>query len=436
LACNLFKSSVGFKKVMGNRLMDVTISANKKGKRKGLILTLLGGGLLLLCMFWLYSQPSANSKVAAEQLWFDDVKQGSLTVQVSGFGILESKVQRFLTASDAAVVEEVLLRPGAVVTPESVILIMSNPVLGQAVVQAELALKTEEGELKQLKLTQEREILEASNQQVELGLDLSVFQARLEAMGQLVKDGTVTRLDFLETQAEVNKLTGRLKNSKSRLSQLKRLHQQSLQIQQEQIDEKLSLLSLANDRVKSLHVKAGIHGVLQALPGRVGERVDVGSQLAFVGGTDELIAVVQVPQRDVQGMLAEMPASIDTRGGVARGYVSRIDPVVNDGNVEVEIILTGVLPDNARPSLNVEANIELNVLDNVLYIQAPVNASQHSRLEVFKVNDEKQTAQRTWLQFGAKSGQFIEIKSGALLNERFILSDMRKFTEHLVINLN
>lgn len=416
--------------------MDVTISANKTGNQRRLILMCLGAGLMLLFIFWLYNQPSANSQVANEQLWFDNVKQGNLTVQVSGFGILESKVQRFLTASDAAVVEEVLLRPGAVVNPESVILVMSNPVLGQAVVQATLALKTEEGELKQLKLTQEREILEASNQQVELGLDLSVFEARLEAMSQLVKNGTVTQLDFLETQAEVNKLSGRLKNSKSRLSQLKRLHQQGLQIQQEQIDEKISLLSLANDRVKRLHVKAGIHGVLQALPVRLGQRVDVGSQLAFVGGTDELIAVVQVPQRDVQDMITEMPASIDTRGGVAKGYVSRIDPVVNDGNVEVEIILTGALPGNARPSLNVEANIELSVLGNVLYMQAPVNASQHSSHVVFKVNDEKQTAQKTWLQFGAKSGQFIEIKSGALLNERFILSDMRKFTEHLTINLN
>ncbi|GAA0350657.1 efflux RND transporter periplasmic adaptor subunit [Bowmanella denitrificans] len=415
--------------------MDVKVSPVKAMYSKRYILPAV---TLVFSVFsvWLYSQPSASSQVEVGQLWLGQVNQGALALEVTGFGVLESKVQRFLTAANEAVIEEILLKPGAVVTPDSVILTMSNPGIGQALVQAELALKAEKGKLKQLVLTQEREMLDANNQQAELRLDLDVVKARFEAETKLANSGIVTQLTLLETQAQVNKLSGRLANSQQRLAQLTRLHQQSLQIQKEQIDEKQSLLALAKDRMARLQVKAGIDGVLQALPVELGQSVSVGSQLALVGGTDELIAVVQVPQRDVQGMMPGMQASIDTRGGVAEGEVRLIDPVVKEGNVEVEIALTGTLPDNARPSLNVEARIRLGTLPDALYIKAPVNVAQHSRHQVFKVDDERHTAELTWLEFGAKSGQFIEIKAGAARDQRFILSDMRQYAEQSHISLN
>lgn len=415
--------------------MDVKVSSARNIHKKHYFLAVAVGVISLSCL-WLFSQPSASRTVSADKLWFDQVKQGSLVLEVTGFGVLESKVQRFLTASSEAVIEEILLKPGAKVSPDSVILQMSNPSIGQALVQAELALNAEKGKLKQLKLTQERAMLEASNQQTELELDLKVAKIRLDAETKLASSGVVTQLTLLETQAEVNKLSGRLVNSRKSLSQLKRVNAQSLQIQQELIDEKQSLLTLAHERMARLQVKAGIHGVLQALPVELGQSVSVGTQLALVGGTDELMAVIQVPQRDVQGMTPNMAASIDTRGGVAEGVVRRIDPVVTDGNVEVEITLIGDLPENARPSLNVEAKIRLGALDNILYINAPVNSAQHSKQQVFKVNDQNQTAQLTLLEFGAKSGQFIEIKSGALLNDRFILSDMQKYSDQPTLSLN
>ena len=196
--------------------MDVKVSKNKVSNKKGRIWVALTAIFLIVCA-WLYVQPSAMSKVNSEQLWFGQVKQGTLPLEVTGFGVLESKVQRFLTASFSAVVEEVLLKPGAIVTPESIILRMSNPDIGQAVVQAELALNAQKGKLKQLVLTQEREMLEANNEQAELMLDLKVVEARVVAETKLAKQGIVTQLTLLETQAKVNKLSGRLENNKKRL---------------------------------------------------------------------------------------------------------------------------------------------------------------------------------------------------------------------------
>jgi len=414
--------------------LDIKVEIEKKSSKKGLITALAVGGALLV-IYWIFNLPAANSKVESQQLWIEQVQQGTLELTVTGFGQLESKVQRFLTAPYSAVVEEIVLRPGAKVTPDSIILKMSNPEINQAVTLAKLALNAENARLKQLKLTQARENLSTENDIAELKLDLGVFRSKLAAETKLAKQGIVTQLNLMTTQAEVNKLAGRLDNTKKRMQQLINIHQQGLQIQQEQIAEKSSLLTIAENNFQRLLVRAGIDGVLQALPIELGQSVSIGHQLALVGGTNDLLAIVQIPQRDVQAMLPEMSVSIDTRGGVAKGTVRRIDPVVKDGNVEVEIELIGQLPKNARPSLMVEAKVNLGRLENVLYIKSPVNSSPHSRLKVFKVDAENNNAQATWLDLGVKNGQFIEVKSGANHGEKFILSDMSKFAQQPSIQI-
>ncbi|MBU1621700.1 MAG: HlyD family efflux transporter periplasmic adaptor subunit [Gammaproteobacteria bacterium] len=415
--------------------MDIKVSASRRNLKKWHV-AIAAVVLTIGFTVYFYLQPAANSKINATQLWLGQVRQGDLTLEVAGFGVLESKVQRFLTAPYAAVIEEIVLRPGAIVTPDSVILKMSNPEISQGGIHAELALNTQKGVLKHLILAQEKERMEANNAQSELMSDLEVVKAKLKSLTAVAKLGAVSQLTLLETQAEFDKLTVRLANSKKMLAQLEGLHQQSRQIQQEQIDEKISLLELAKEQQSRLAVRAGIHGVLQGLPVELGQSVTAGDQLALVGGTDELIAVVQVPQRDVHGMEAGMAATIDTRGGGAEGLVRRIDPVVKEGNVEVEINLIGKLPLNARPSMNVEAKIKLGELKNALYIKSPVNSAQNSKQQIFKVNTKDQTAQLAWLEFGAKSGEFIQIKSGAEINDSFILSDMRNFAEQPLIKIN
>ena len=413
---------------MEKSLMDVKRNTSLKKKNKWTIAILIGL-TLSTASYWVYSMPPAASKVATKELWIGQVKKGSLPLQANGFGILESKVQRYLTAPFTAVIEEIILKPGASVTPDSIILRISNPDIGQAVIQAKVALNAQYGKSKQLILTQARESLIAENELDELALDLEVFHARLAAEEKMAKQGIVTQLKLLETQAEVNKLSGRLKNAKKRLVQLVALHLQGKNIQKEQIDEQKSLLTLAENRLKQLDVRAGISGVLQALPIELGQSLTTGSQLALVGGTKDLIAVIQVPQRDVHGMRKGMSANVDTRGGIAKGKVIRIDPVVKDGNIEVEISLTGTLPNNARPSLNVAAKINLGELKDVLYIEVPVNTAEHSRHQLFKLDQQGNTAQLSWLSFGAQSGRTIVIKSGAQQNDRFILSEMKQYAQ-------
>ena len=416
--------------------MDIKRSQNKnKQRNKKLIIISIFAMLITALTTGFIKQSNNKTQLDTSTLWISEVKEGDLALTAKGFGVLASKQQRYLTTPFTAVVEEILLKPGAKVTADSVILQLSNPDITQAVNQARLTLSAEKANLKQLILNQTREQLDVDNDLLELSLDLDVAQSKLEAEKDLAAKGIVSALDFMRTQAQVKKLTGRYQHFKKRNLQLLSLHKQAQQIQQDKINEKQNLLILAQSKQNKLTVKAGIKGVLQALPVELGQSLTVGGQLALVGSTETLIALINVPHRQVQGIKESMLAAIDTRGSTANGKVTRIEPIVKEGHVEVEIELIGKLPSNARPALNVEANIDLGKLEQTFYIEAPINAKQHSRLQVYKLSKDKQSAQLIWLTLGNKSGSFMQIKSGAKVGDSLILSDMKTYINQKTIAL-
>src|SRR5204863_3325015 len=66
-------------------------------------------------------------------VWIDSVKKGPMLRQVRGSGTLVPEDIRWITQQTQGRVERIVLRPGAQVTPDSVILELSNPDLENSV---------------------------------------------------------------------------------------------------------------------------------------------------------------------------------------------------------------------------------------------------------------------------------------------------------------
>ena len=396
---------------------------------------LLAAVLIFLVIWIIFKfQSSQNHKVDSSSLAIAEVKRGNLPLEVKGFGVLESERKRLITVPFSAVVEEILLKPGATVQSDSVILRMSNPEIDQAVLQAQQIRNSAQVALKQLQLEHQKENMINQNKLADIQFDAQEAKTKYLALKSLADQGVVSQFDLLTNETKVKKLESSLKFTQKSITQLAELHRQAEQILLGKLEEKQSLLALAIDRQQQLEVKAGIEGVLQNLPVELGQNMKSGEKLALVGGTKKLLAVVQIPQRDIKGMKVGMPANVDTRGGVAKATVRRIEPVVKGGNIEVELELIGQLPENARPSLNIEAQINLGELNNILYLQTPVNSEEYSQKKVFRIFKDN-IATATPLNFGARSGKYIEIKSGGHEKESFILNDMQKYIEQGTVTL-
>ena len=413
--------------------MDVVVKKKKPFRLKYLLLC--AATITVLIAIWLFWQPASYAKVDATGIWIGQVQQGDMQRSVSGFGALKSKTTRLLTSYSNATVDEILLRPGTIVDPDSVILKLFDPELDQAVKSAQRTLSQSKNQYLQLEINQKRELLSEKSELELLRSSLESAELEVAAQNQLIDHGIVSNIDYQRSLLEQRQLTRRLELEEARVAQLAELHQANLTIAKSNIHEQEEALALVEQAQKRLVVKAGIAGVVQSLSVELGQSVTPGQQLALVGSMAELYALIDIPQANMHHVELNQTVHIDTRSGMIPGYVSRIEPLVTNGSIQVEVTLDGELTENARPELNVAGKISIGTLENVLYVQKPINGKPDSQGVLFRLDESGSTATATTLQYGAETTDTIQIVAGASINQRFILSDMTRWKDHSALSI-
>lgn len=397
----------------------------------------LGAVALILLLFSAYqfSQPNSNQKIDRNELLIGTVKHGKIQVTVDGYGRLRSDKQKLLTSLTNATVDEIVLKPGSVVEPSSTVLILSNPELLVELDQAKQRLSQQNANLRQLELNNKRDLMAEDAEFAILKADYKSVRMRREAEEGLAKAGIISMVTFKVSVAQEQQLEERIAIQQQRRAQLLLVQAEAIHIQQQQIKQDEAFLLTIQHRVDRLVVKANMKGVLQSLPVELGQSVAAGQALALVGSTDDLAALIQIPQTQVNKVQIGQSAVVDTRIDKIRGKVSRIDPAVVNGSVTVEIVFTDPLPSSARPELNVDAAIYSRNLDNVYYIERPVKITENSNAALFKLSPERSSAHSVPLKFGIEAGKYIQIQSGVKEGDSFILSDLSRFDQQQHITI-
>ncbi|KAF7786450.1 hypothetical protein PRUB_a1016 [Pseudoalteromonas rubra] len=396
------------------------------------------GGIVLLVIVtgWLLVQPSAQASLPAEDAWIGEVRQGDLVISVAGFGQLKSRTPRLISAASEATVEEIVLRPGVEVTPDSVIMRLKDASLTQSLKDAKRALQQAKDQYLQSNINQQREMLSHQADLEILKSDLERAELEVSAQAGLVEDGAVSKLDYQRTVLEHRQLTRRIDIEQRRISQLETLHQANLQLANSDIEAAEEAYQLIQHRVDRLTVRAGITGVVQQVHVELGQSVPMGAQLALVGSTRDLYAQLQIPQAYAEQVALAQSVQVNTRSDLITGTVSRINPVVQNGNIEVEVALPATLPDSARPELNIEGTIHINTLIDALFIDKPVGAKAFSHATLYRIDTNTQQAHAIEVHYGAQTAQHIQLLSGAQPEQRFILSDMASYQDEPVVYLS
>jgi len=408
--------------------MDLTTTLNKTPIKPNKKLMIGGLAILLsLVSFWGLSSIGSEPKVQINALRIATIKQGDFDVKIDGYGRLRAKHQRLLTSQSQAIVESIQLYPGAKVTKESIILTLSDPRLEQEVVNARLELARQHAEFKEQKISHKSQLLERDAQIALLKSELENAQLRVEAEQKLIDKGIVSALDFKRTQLNVRQLKQRLEIEFLRQAQLKEMQQERLKISKDLITQFELNFETINNRYKRLTVRAGLEGVLQTLPIEIGQSVMPGTQLAMVGSVKQLVAELRVQQNQADQVAIGMQATISTFGATITAQVLRIDPIVTDGRVMIELDLLGKLPTNARPDLTVEGKIHVKQIKNTLFVEQPQDAYAFKNKDIFKITNDDQSALLSTLKFGTLSGNTIEITDGANAGEKIIISDMTQW---------
>jgi len=373
-------------------------------------------------------QPAAPT-VERGTVWTDTVKRGPMLRQVRGLGTLvpSQEAVRQIPAETEATVVRIHMLPGSQVTASTVLLEMSNPQTEQAAVDAELQLKAAVAEYQSLRMKLESDLMNQKAGAATVHADHTQAQRQADTDKALYQLGIISGLAFKSSQDKADELTTRNDLETQRLAANQRAIESQMAEQQAKVDQMRTLAQLKQKQLNALRVRAGIDGVLVDLPLQVGQRVLPGTMLAKVVEPDHLMAKLKVAETQARDVQIGEPASIDTHNGLIAGTVMRVDPAVQNGTVTVDVKLTGELPKGARPDLSVDGTVDLERMDNVLYVGRPAFGQENSTISLFKVGSDGQGALRVPVKVGRASVNSIQVIEGLREGDTVILSDMSRW---------
>jgi multidrug resistance efflux pump len=400
-----------------------------KKRRRQMVFFGVGAVLVVAVSIGVMRLKPAAPSVERGTVWTDVVKRGSMLRQVRGPGSLMpvQEAVRQIPAETEATVVRIRVLPGTQVQADTVLLEMSNSQVEQAAIDARLQLKAVEAEYLSLRVSLDSNLMTQKAGAATVNADYSQAQRQADTDKALYELGVISGLAYKSSRDKADELTTRNDLEGQRLAINKKAIETQLAQQQAKVDQARTLAALKQKQLDALKVHAGITGVLVDLPMQVGQHVQPGTMLAKVVQPEHLMAALKIAETQARDVQFGEPASIDTHNGVISGTVMRVDPAVQNGTVTVDVKLTGELPRGARPDLSVDGTIDLERLDNVLYVGRPAFGQENSTISLFRLDSDGKEAARVPVKVGRESVNSIQIFEGLHEGDTVILSDMSRW---------
>ena len=411
----------------------------QRRKRNRIIAGVAAALLILITTVALARLKPAAPTVEAGGLWIEPVKRGTMLRNVRGTGVLVPDEIRWITALTDGTVERVVVLPGTPVEADTVLVELSNPQTQQAALTADLDLRTAKDNYEVLKADLARDLL--AQQAAAAGVAADAAQAKMNADAdeQMAKNGFISAIQLRRSRLLAETAAARQKMEEQRLANSESTLAVKLPCSNPKSRRRETMAALRRSEATGLKIRAGVAGVLQEVPVQVGQRIGPGTNLARVVDPTRLKAQLQVAETQVKDVAIGQKAEVDTRNGTnsrVPGRVVRIDPAARNGTVTVDVALDGALPRGARPDMSVDGEIELERLDNVLFVGRPAFGQEQTKMSLFKLSADRSTAALTPVELGRSSVNTIEVVRGLNIGDCVVLTDMSQWADYDRLNLS
>ncbi len=416
--------------------MDIARPELKQRKRRRqLILGGIGALLVAAAGIGLARLGPALPSIERNSVLVDTVKRGELLREVRGPGTLVPKEIRWISAETAARVERIVVKPGAAVQADTILLELSNPELQDQLLAAQSAVTAAESDLAAKRTELKSKLLDEQSALAAANAEYASSRMQAEAEKPLAEKGIIPAVQYKRTLITLDQLKLRVGIEEQRVAEFQRNISAQIAAEQARLDQLANTRELRRRQADALHVRAGIAGVLQRVPLEEGQQVSAGTNLARVARPGDLMAELRIAETQAKDVTLDQKVRIDTRNGIVDGRVLRVDPAVQNGSVQVDVELTGTLPSGARPDLSVDGTIEIERLPDVLHVGRPAFGQPDSEVRLFRVDAESGIATRVPVRLGKSSVNQIQIQNGLEVGDRVVLSDTSAWDQYDRIRL-
>jgi HlyD family secretion protein len=380
----------------------------------------------------------ADFVIDNETLVYGEVKKGQFSISVRGSGTLVPDKIQWLAADVDGHVERVVVKPGKTVKKGDLIIELSNPRLKQLQEETRWELETVIAESKASQAEQKSGLLFQKARMLDAKLNYQSSKLKLDANRELFdnKTGAVSKIDYEKTKLETQQFNQRWKIQQEVLHSMTENIAVQDNAHNSRINKMRKTLERAEQQVKSLMIYASLDSVVQDVAVEPGQRVNMGSNLAKLAQQDSLIAELQVAELLIGEVKLGQQVTIDTRNNKVTGIVTRVDPAVVNGNVQVDVEFTQALPSDARPDLSVDGEIHITDIADTLYVSRPIFSQRQSNSTIYKLNQDGNLAERTQVKLGQGSSNQIQVIEGLAAGDKVIISDSSSWQKYQKVRID
>jgi HlyD family secretion protein len=282
------------------------------------------------------------------------------------------------------------------------------------------------------------EASETAHQRRVLDLEFELDQARklLSRYRVLAREGVIAARTVEETQDQIARLERALADEKSRAAVEMRIKRLGLQQMEAAIDRLDAGLSVVNDSIEGLAVRAPLAGRLTDFHLQLGEiikpeqrigRIDDPSHFKLVAAVDEYF----------QGRVAIGKRGVATTGG--RDYpieIARVFPQITAGRFTIELLFDGKSPPGMNPGQSTDTRLTLGESSAALLVPNDSWLNDSGGGWIFVLADDGASAERRAIRIGRRNNTQVEIIAGLAADERVLVSGYARFgkSEHLEVS--
>lgn len=387
---------------------------------------------------FVFSLDFTTLRVDRENLRIGTVVRGEFEIKVSGNGTLEPVNVESLASRVEGRVTQIHLKPGAQIEQGEPLVSLSSPTLITALEDARAALTggrarltARQGELEAQLLDLRAAVLSA-----EFAWQSSNLELWAETQLMALPNSPITQVQYKRTQLEETQRQETLAIERERMALTRKNVQAQLAAERAQVSQLEKALEQASTNAEALTLRAGMSGIVQSLPLEIGQQVSAGSQVARIANQQQLYAELEIPATQASELAVGQAVEVDTRNGIVKGTISRVDPSVINGTVVVDVSLPNELPRGSRPALRVDGIIYITRLGNTLSVGKPSYVKEDSRTQLFRLDAQGRYAERIAVNLGKASVNRIQVTDGLKPGDRIILSDSRDWQDRDRIHLN
>ena len=411
--------------------MDIARPELKQRKRRRQYV--IGAGvavLVLVAVAGLSALGPAMPSIERSSVLVDTVKRGELLREVRGPGTLVPKEIRWIAAETAAHVEHIVIKPGAIVKPDTVILELANPEVDDQLLAATTAVTAAQSDLAAKRTDLNSKLLDEQSALAQVKSEYETARMQAEAEKPVAEKGVIPAVQYKKSMVVLEQYKSRMAIEEQRVVEFRRNIGSQVAAEQARLDQLVATRELRQRQADALHVRAGIEGILQQVPVEEGQQVAAGANLARVARPGELMAELRIAETQAKDVALGQPVKVDTRNGVVDGKVLRVDPAVQNGTVQVDVELDGKLPPGARPDLSVDGTVEIERLPDVVYVGRPAFGQPDSEVRLFRLDAAGDVASRVPVMLGKSSVNLVEIVKGLNPGDKVILSDTSAYDQN------